>query len=121
MYRIVSLAIYYFLRKAEIDFVNNLDIFKIGMSWGGVNSLAVVYPDLTRPNQDFSGRIVRLNIGLEMVDDLIADLDQALDKIVWMDKKAIRETKNFLLSYQYVEIFLSCFSLSLYQGFNYGL
>ena len=28
------------------------------MSWGGVNSLAVVYPDLIRPNQDFAGRIV---------------------------------------------------------------
>ena len=65
-----------------IDFINNLDIFKIGMSWGGVNSLAVVYPDLIRPNQDFAGRIVRLNIGLEMVDDLIADLDQALRKLV---------------------------------------
>ena len=57
-----------------IDFINNLNIFKIGMSWGGVNSLAVVYPDLIRPNQDFAGRIVRLNIGLEMVDDLIADV-----------------------------------------------
>ena len=47
-----------------------------------MNSLAVVYPDLIRPNQDFTGRIVRLNIGLEMVDDLIADLDQALGKMV---------------------------------------
>ena len=37
----------------------------------------MVYPDLIRPNQDFGGRIVRLNIGLEMVDDLISDLDQA--------------------------------------------
>ena len=41
------------------------------MSWGGVNSLAVVYPDLIRPTQDFEGRIVRLNVGLEDVDDLI--------------------------------------------------
>ena len=50
----------------------------IGLSWGGVNSLAVVYPDLDRPNQDFGGRIVRLNIGLENTDDLIADLARAL-------------------------------------------
>ncbi|XXK31752.1 cystathionine beta-lyase [Rhodobacteraceae bacterium nBUS_24] len=63
-----------------IDFINQLKIFKIGMSWGGVNSLAVVYPDLQRPNQDFSGRIVRLNIGLEGVEDLIGDLSQAIAK-----------------------------------------
>jgi len=60
-----------------IDFINHLEIFRIGMSWGGVHSLAVVYPDLIRPNQDFAGRIVRLNIGLETVDDLIYDLEQA--------------------------------------------
>ena len=60
-----------------INFINNLQIFRIGMSWGGVNSLAIVYPDLIRPNQDFAGRIVRLNIGLETVDDLISDLEQA--------------------------------------------
>jgi cystathionine beta-lyase len=60
-----------------IDFINHLEIFRIGMSWGGVHSLAVIYPDLIRPNQDFAGRIVRLNIGLETVDDLISDLEQA--------------------------------------------
>ena len=60
-----------------IDFINHLEIFRIGMSWGGVHSLAVVYPDLIRPNQNFAGRIVRLNIGLETVDDLISDLEQA--------------------------------------------
>ncbi len=61
-----------------VDFINALAVFKIGLSWGGVHSLAVVYPDLDRPLQDFGGRIVRLNIGLESVSDLIADLDQAM-------------------------------------------
>ena len=61
-----------------IKFINALSIFRIGMSWGGVNSLAVVYPSLERPNHDFEGRIVRLNIGLEAPNDLIADLDQAM-------------------------------------------
>lgn len=60
------------------QFINRLEIFKIGMSWGGVNSLAVVYPALERPNHDFEGRIVRLNIGLENADDLIADLQRAM-------------------------------------------
>ena len=63
-----------------VDFINQLKIFKIGMSWGGVNSLAVVYPDLQRPNQDFGGRIVRLNIGLEGAEDLTGDLAQAMAK-----------------------------------------
>ena len=63
------------------DFLNRLQIFKIGLSWGGVNSLAVVYPDLDRPGQDFGGRLVRLNIGLEAPSDLIADLEAALASI----------------------------------------
>ena len=67
--------------KQVINFINNLQIFRIGMSWGGVNSLAVVYPDLIRPTQDFAGRIVRLNIGLEDVDDLISDLERAFRTI----------------------------------------
>ena len=60
-----------------VDFINALNVFKIGMSWGGINSLAIVYPDLQRPDQDFGGRIIRLNIGLEAPNDLISDLDQA--------------------------------------------
>ncbi len=61
-----------------VEFIDALRIFKIGMSWGGVHSLAVVYPGLARPNRNFAGRIVRLNIGLEAPDDLIADLEQAM-------------------------------------------
>lgn len=60
------------------DFINALKIFRIGMSWGGVNSLAVVYPNLDRPDVDFGGRIVRLNIGLETPYALIEDLRQAM-------------------------------------------
>jgi len=62
-------------------FINSLNIFKIGLSWGGVTSLAVVYPDLVRPNKDFEGRLVRLNIGLEATNDLINDLEIAISKI----------------------------------------
>jgi cystathionine beta-lyase len=62
-------------------FINSLSIFKIGLSWGGVTSLAVVYPDLVRPNKDFEGRLVRLNIGLEATNDLINDLEFAISKI----------------------------------------
>ena len=64
-----------------VNFINQLKIFKIGMSWGGINSLALVYPDLQRPAQDFGGRIVRLNIGLEKVADLTDDLAQAMAQL----------------------------------------
>ncbi|MDA9926207.1 PLP-dependent transferase [Amylibacter sp.] len=46
-----------------------------------MTSLAVVYPGLDRPNKDFGGRLVRLNIGLEAVNDLINDLDEAISTI----------------------------------------
>lgn len=63
-------------------FVDRLELFKIGYSWGGVTSLAVAY-DMRgvagRP--DYGHRIVRLNIGLEDVDDLKADLQQSLEKM----------------------------------------
>src|ERR1700688_1040600 len=59
--------------------VDRLTLFKIGFSWGGVTSLVVVYPNLDRPGQDYGGRLVRLNVGLEESSDLIADLDQALN------------------------------------------
>jgi len=61
--------------------IDSLKVFKIGLSWGGVNSLAVVYPDLDRPNRDYGGRIVRLNIGLEDTNDLISDLKQAFEAL----------------------------------------
>lgn len=58
--------------------IDSLELFQIGLSWGGVNSLAIVYPDVERPGQDYAGRLVRLNIGLEHTDDLIRDLKSAL-------------------------------------------
>jgi cystathionine beta-lyase len=60
-------------------FVNALKLFKIGFSWAGVHSLVMVYPTLKRTGQDFGGRLVRLNVGLEETVDLIADLHAALD------------------------------------------
>ena len=59
-------------------FVDALEFFKIGFSWGGATSLAIVYPAIDRPGKDYGGRLVRLNIGLEEPEDLIADLKQAL-------------------------------------------
>lgn len=66
-------------REAIVSFVDALALFKVGFSWGGVTSLAVPWFDLQRTHgAPYGDRLVRLNIGLEDVDDLIADLDQAL-------------------------------------------
>jgi cystathionine beta-lyase len=70
-----------FTADQVIAFADRLKLFKIGFSWGGVTSLAVVYPNLDRPGRPYGGRLVRLNVGLEEPSDLIADLDQALNSM----------------------------------------
>ena len=66
---------------AQVDaFVDALRLFRIGYSWGGPVSLAVPY-DLRAMRGAAArtrGTLVRFSIGLEAVDDLIADLEQAL-------------------------------------------
>ena len=69
--------------KAQVQgFVDKLELFEIGYSWAGVTSLAVAYDfHATRGRPEYGHRIVRLNIGLEDVDDLKADLRVALDSL----------------------------------------
>jgi cystathionine beta-lyase len=66
--------------KAQVlAFVDQLELFEIGYSWGGVTSLAVAYDFHGTPARpDYGHRLVRLNIGLEDVADAKADLEQAL-------------------------------------------
>ncbi len=64
-------------------FVDALKLFKVGYSWAGVTSLAVAYNIGRIPGRPpYEHRIVRLNIGLESTNDLIADLEQALKSLV---------------------------------------
>ena len=67
--------------KTQVEaFVDKLELFEIGYSWAGVTSLAVAYDfHATRGRPDYGHRIVRLNIGLEDVNDLKEDLGRALD------------------------------------------
>jgi cystathionine beta-lyase len=56
-----------------------MQLFRMGYSWGGVASL-VMTPSAGAPNtRQYGGRLLRLYIGLEDPDDLIADLEQALE------------------------------------------
>jgi cysteine-S-conjugate beta-lyase len=71
-----------FTRQQILAFVDALELFEIGYSWAGVTSLAVAYDFHSTQNRpDYGHRIVRLNIGLEDIDDLKADLAQALESM----------------------------------------
>lgn len=71
------------------NFVNALEHFSIGVSWGGHESLihapAISYLKEMSPEQfkstGLSLGVMRVSIGLEHVDDLIEDLSTALNNI----------------------------------------
>ena len=57
-------------------------LFGLGFSWGGFESLAIsCAPQLKVRNfeRDYAGPLIRLHIGLEDPQDLIADLRAGLD------------------------------------------
>ena len=59
-------------------FVDALELFGIGYSWGGVASLAMTYDTSSwKGRPGYGHRIVRLNIGLEEVRELRADIEKA--------------------------------------------
>ncbi len=64
----------------QVDaFVDALQLFRIGFSWAGPISLVVPYDLKTiRKKPAWRGTLVRFSVGLEAVDDLIADSMQAL-------------------------------------------
>ena len=63
-------------------FIDGLKLFSIGFSWGGFESLVLpMHPETrTLPLWNDRGPIVRLQIGLEDVEDLKADITQALER-----------------------------------------
>ncbi len=69
---------------AQVDaFCDALRLFKLGYSWGGPVSLVVPYdvPSMRSGGPggwSHKGVLVRFSVGLEAVDDLRADLEQAL-------------------------------------------
>jgi cystathionine beta-lyase len=68
-------------KEQVLAFIDALRLFKIGYSWGGVTSLVMTY-DLQSPKRPaYGSRLVRLYTGLEAIEDLIADLEQALKGI----------------------------------------
>lgn len=76
------------LKKAPTErvhaFLDGLELFSLGFSYGGFESLAIhCDPQLKRTasKPDLPGPLIRLSVGLEDPADLIADLEQALAKL----------------------------------------
>ena len=76
------------LTDAQLSaYLDNFEHFSMAYSWGGFESLVLTnQPEeiqAIRPAEqvDFSGTLVRVHIGLEHCDDLIADLEAAFARI----------------------------------------
>lgn len=66
-----------------LRFLNALELFGIGYSYGGFESLAIHCDPQLRRNcsDDLSGPLIRFACGLEAITDLKSDIEQALAKI----------------------------------------
>ncbi|WP_213995198.1 cystathionine beta-lyase [Arsukibacterium sp.] len=65
-------------------FIEGMSHFKMGFSWGGYESLITATMQLqklrTASSWPYRGPLIRLHIGLEHVDDLLADLAAAFER-----------------------------------------
>ena len=70
--------------EAVAAMIDALELFGIGSSWGGYESLAIrvdVSKGRTATQWNPGGPLIRLHIGLEDPDDLIADLERAFARL----------------------------------------
>ena len=85
---VVSFRVKADLKKTE-RFCDDLRIFRIAPSLGGVESLVEVVVTMSfwdrtpkdRRALDLPDDLVRISVGIEDVDDLIGDLSRALDRV----------------------------------------
>ena len=68
-------------REQRAAFVDRLELFGIGYSWGGYESLALPVDPHRTVTQPPAPSLVRLHIGLEDTEDLIADLSSSLARM----------------------------------------
>ena len=62
--------------------LDDLNLFGMGFSWGGFESLVVPFkPVRTATTWPAQGPALRFHIGLENPDDLINDLNQGFDRL----------------------------------------
>lgn len=83
------------------DFINNMELFSIAVSLGDAESLIQHPASMThspyepeeRAEAGITDSLIRISVGLENVDDIIADLRQALTKVAMYEVKKL-ETKK---------------------------
>ena len=76
-----SSGLFSFELKGDPDaFVDSLELFGIGYSWGGYESLALPVKPFRKVSKAPADNLVRLHVGLEDPDDLIADITAALER-----------------------------------------
>ena len=71
-------------RKAIAAMIDNLDLFGIGASWGGFESLVIPFDPTTyrtATSWPHEGILLRFHIGLEDPKDLIADLKAGFERM----------------------------------------
>ena len=71
-------------KAAVTRMLDGLSLFGMGYSWGGFESLIIPFDCTdyrTATRWTHAGQTLRLQIGLEDPDDLIADLRQGLDRL----------------------------------------
>jgi Fe-S cluster biogenesis protein NfuA len=74
---------------AAMQVAANVNVFKRATSLGGVESLIEHRASIEGPSTPVPADLLRLSIGLENVDDLIRDLDQALSAVVTLPPAAV--------------------------------
>ena len=67
-------------RSTRSAFIDSLELFGIGYSWGGFESLVLPADPHRTVSAPPAENLVRLHVGLEDPDDLIADLAAAFDQ-----------------------------------------
>lgn len=75
--------------EGAFAFLNNLKLIKLAVSLGSTESLAqhpatmthVGMPEHERLEMNITGSLVRMSVGVEHVDDLLWDIEQALEKV----------------------------------------
>jgi cystathionine beta-lyase len=58
-------------------FVDRLELFGIGFSWGGYESLAIPVDPTRTVSEPPASNLVRLHVGLEDPEDLVEDLSRS--------------------------------------------
>ncbi len=85
------------------EFINSMQLFSIAVSLGDAESLIQHPASMThspyspeeRQNAGISDGLIRISVGLEHADDLIADLAQAFDKVLQSRSSSLSSAGNW--------------------------